>query len=412
MYQYQPSLPPLVQLSPSLSELVFTHRGFYGQPRRGNEAPQDYERLEFLGEGILQGCISKILYKRMSRTKASILKNERLRLTKKELLASFSDEYNFIDNIRCADNDRINLKNSVETRSALFKSYVGGLAVQDGFEAALHWVEGVLRHQDPQTFSPTELTPRRSGAFGGALEQDWRGTPMTTATTLHDLDDPYRSYTITPIGSPATTMFSPRSDHLSLSRSSGIYSLASLSAGLPDEDELPPRTISSRSNTRSISDGPIPDTSFEVKPPRTSPFLNTNRNKDNPPHLISSTTPTKFSQPSAPLPPLFSPPPKEVPIPSDWGSTSAADQNTDIPLQDLIPAKSITFGTLAKLNEKARTRCVRVEWAFSSKGMGQDIQWTALCSVKGERKGIGVGQSKQVAKELAAQKALEVLKWK
>jgi len=75
------------------------------------------------------------------------------------------------------------------------------------------------------------------------------------------------------------------------------------------------------------------------------------------------------------------------------------------------PPKS-TFGAVARMNEAAARRCQKVEWMFESEGQGQFITWRAKLTLRGSIIAEGAGQSKQIAKEFAAQQALDTMGWK
>lgn len=69
--------PPAPPLTPEVEELVFTHKSLYGKPSNmvvDAEDPKDWERVSFLGEGVVYAAISNLLYTAFPRHRTSHLK--------------------------------------------------------------------------------------------------------------------------------------------------------------------------------------------------------------------------------------------------------------------------------------------------------------------------------------------------
>ncbi|KIO33858.1 hypothetical protein M407DRAFT_17459 [Tulasnella calospora MUT 4182] len=139
--------PPPPPLRTDIEKLVFTHKSLFGKPASiidDSEDPQDWERVAFLGEGILLAAMSRVLYYAYPRRRTSALKPTRTGLLSKESLAAITDSYRFMEKLKCLEPSRPNIARSLDNRAALAESFIGGLALQYGMDQARKWAEQML----------------------------------------------------------------------------------------------------------------------------------------------------------------------------------------------------------------------------------------------------------------------------
>lgn len=158
---YVPQQPQPPPLRDDIESLVFTHRSLFGKPTNLTEDvedPQDWERVAFLGEGILLAAMSRVLYYAYPRRRTSWLKPLRTKLLSKDSLASITDAYQFMNRLRCLEASRRDISESQDNRAALAESFVGGLGLQYGIDMARKWAEEMLawKHNLPVPISDEE----------------------------------------------------------------------------------------------------------------------------------------------------------------------------------------------------------------------------------------------------------------
>ncbi|KIO33856.1 hypothetical protein M407DRAFT_17457 [Tulasnella calospora MUT 4182] len=144
MTTVQPPPPPLQK---EIEDLVFTHKSLF--PKLTSvvddaEDPKDWDRVAFLGDGILLAAMSRVLYYAHPRRRTTALKPNRTQLLSKESLAAITDAYGFTERMRCLEPNRPQIATSLDTRAALTESFVGGLALQYGIGAATQWAAQML----------------------------------------------------------------------------------------------------------------------------------------------------------------------------------------------------------------------------------------------------------------------------
>ncbi|KAG9047544.1 hypothetical protein FS837_002007 [Tulasnella sp. UAMH 9824] len=168
--------PPLPPLQADIENLVFSHKGLFSRPTNtidDSEDPRDWERVAFLGEGILLAAMSKVLYYAYPRRRTNALNPTRRGMLSKEELASITDSYRLMDRLKCLESSRSDITKSLDNRAALAESFVGGLALQYGMEQANQWTEQMLawKHDLPVPIGDEEsLGIRESTTVNGGKE--------------------------------------------------------------------------------------------------------------------------------------------------------------------------------------------------------------------------------------------------
>ncbi|KAG8954970.1 hypothetical protein FRC04_010454 [Tulasnella sp. 424] len=156
-----PQQPQPLPLRDDIENLVFTHKSRFGKPTNiveDVEDPRDWERVAFLGEGILLAAMSRVLYYAYPRHRTTWLNPYRTKLLSKDALASITDAYHFMDRLKCLEASRGDISVSLDNRAALAESFIGGLALQYGMDRAMKWAEEMLawKHNLPVPISDEE----------------------------------------------------------------------------------------------------------------------------------------------------------------------------------------------------------------------------------------------------------------
>ncbi|KAG9021432.1 hypothetical protein FS837_007273 [Tulasnella sp. UAMH 9824] len=151
--------PPPLPLRDEIEKLVFTHKSLYPKPTNvidDIEDPKDWERIAFLGEGILLAAASRVLYYAYPKRRTNSLNPTRTQMIGKEALASTTDAYRFTDRMKCLEANRAGIAMSTDTRAALAESFVGGLALEYGVGVATKWAAEVLAWKHGLPVPPTD----------------------------------------------------------------------------------------------------------------------------------------------------------------------------------------------------------------------------------------------------------------
>ncbi|KAG8885736.1 hypothetical protein FRB98_001648 [Tulasnella sp. 332] len=430
----------LPTLSDRIAELVFTHKSYYHAGYPSDESPRDWERLAFVGEGVLFSTISKLLYRLLPMKKAAALKRGRVKLMSKECLAIVTDQYGWMKHIRCSEGDRANVVQSVDNRAAVVESYIGGIALELGSAPAEEWAEdlvitvlrrfiieegvdvGVVMQLVEKVNQKRSAPPPSSAMVVHAKMELPEGDSKPKPKPPTDLDRMNAAARNSDVdGDPMDMM--------------DIDGQSSESEAL-SKPALPPAYTSHQvfsSPSTVVSSPPPTSTSamvaYQQPPPPSQTQPTAYPNTLNPAHLISIYDPSLFidnaliATSSSQYPPSNylssqSTSPRSI---YSHGSSTPTPTPPQRPLLAIAPPRpasmlvdksSILKGALAKLNERAKTKFTQPEWKLTSEGQGQHTVWTAKLFL--QSKGYiceAQGQSKQIAKELAAKAALEKLNW-
>lgn len=117
-----------------LLEAAFTHSSYKNEHR--GEAMEDNERLEFLGDAVLELCVSQFLYQEFPRAAEGELTRRRAAIVCEAALVLFARELYFPDCLRLGKGEE--LSGGRERPSLLadaFEAFVGALFLDRGFAA-------------------------------------------------------------------------------------------------------------------------------------------------------------------------------------------------------------------------------------------------------------------------------------
>ena len=128
-----------------LLRTCFTHSTY-----RNNVDPscEDNERLEFLGDAVLQFVVSDVLYRRKGEAREGKLTELRKGYVSKEALTPIADELSLMRFLRHSNNEKDLGGNRGKLRSSIFEAVVGGIYLDGGLDEAKRFLAKNLRYCD------------------------------------------------------------------------------------------------------------------------------------------------------------------------------------------------------------------------------------------------------------------------
>ena len=131
---------------PSIFQLALTHRSYCNE--HGLDADQSYERLEFLGDAVLQLITSDYLYRRFPDADEGRLTKDRVSLVRREALAGAARRLRLGEYLRVgrgveASGDR----NQDKVLADVFEAVVAAVYLDQGLEAACRFVQRHLAQE-------------------------------------------------------------------------------------------------------------------------------------------------------------------------------------------------------------------------------------------------------------------------
>lgn len=111
-----------------------------------NHASNDsYERLEFLGDAVLDLIISEIIFDRFPDENEGFLTKLRAKLVKGDALADYARQLGLSELVLIGERAQgQGIEFAKSTLSDVFESLVGAIYIEKGYEAAAHFVGGVI----------------------------------------------------------------------------------------------------------------------------------------------------------------------------------------------------------------------------------------------------------------------------
>lgn len=140
---------------PELFRRALRHRSVVDSS--GVQAHETYERLEFLGDAVLDLVITEILFAAYPERNEGFLTKLRARLVKGETLGPLARKLNLVEHIEVGDRS---MEQGVElSRSVLadvFEALVGAIYLSEGYETVFRFIEETYReHLDMDELSVT-----------------------------------------------------------------------------------------------------------------------------------------------------------------------------------------------------------------------------------------------------------------
>jgi len=142
-------------MSQDIYEVALTHSSYAHEHGGGHN-----ERLEFLGDAVLELCISELLYRALPSEREGVLSAVRQRLVHRELLARLACERGLDGAMRLgAGEEASRLREEVKPLSDVWEAMLGAVYLDGGLDAArqvvaatvLPHMEQALGQQDPKS---------------------------------------------------------------------------------------------------------------------------------------------------------------------------------------------------------------------------------------------------------------------
>lgn len=124
---------------------ALTHRSFLNENR---EVPEHNERLEFLGDAVLELIVSDFLFKKYPDRAEGDLTSFRAALVRTDSLAQVAKELGIGENLRLSRGEQESGGNQKEYLLAnTFESVLGAIYLDSGYEKCVEFVNRVLLHR-------------------------------------------------------------------------------------------------------------------------------------------------------------------------------------------------------------------------------------------------------------------------
>jgi ribonuclease-3 len=138
------SLPTeIANLSPDLYQQVFTHRSLRS---RKIKKESTNERLEFLGDAVLELVVSEFIFKNYPKADEGKLTRYRAALVKTETLATVANQLHLADHLQANLSDKAEEK-LPSLLADTFEAVIGGIYLQSGYLACQAFVKQYLLSQ-------------------------------------------------------------------------------------------------------------------------------------------------------------------------------------------------------------------------------------------------------------------------
>lgn len=125
---------------PSLFQRALRHRSMLAQDQYAKY--DSYERLEFLGDAVLDLIAAEILFSRYPKKDEGFLTKIRAKLVRGETLADLSKKLGFEDLMEVGDNNSV-FKISKSILADVFESIIAAIYITKGYSIAFKFVEKV-----------------------------------------------------------------------------------------------------------------------------------------------------------------------------------------------------------------------------------------------------------------------------
>lgn len=127
-----------------LFQQAFTHTSYAHERKNTGQIP-DNERLEYLGDAVLELAVSEFLFHRDLKMSEGELTRRRARIVCEPSLASFAKELNFGDFVRLGKGEELTGGRIRPSLLAdVFEAFIGALYLDQGFETARSFLRRVV----------------------------------------------------------------------------------------------------------------------------------------------------------------------------------------------------------------------------------------------------------------------------
>ncbi|PTM59097.1 ribonuclease III [Desmospora activa] len=164
----------LVLQDHTLFQQAFTHTS-YAHEKKGSGIPLDNERLEFLGDAVLELTVSEHLYQRYPRMKEGDLTRMRARVVCEPSLAMFARQLGFGEHIRLGRGEEMTGgRNRPSLLADVFEAFIGALYLEKGLDAVREFLQAKIFPQIGESWL-AQATDAKS-QLQEAVQQERLGT--------------------------------------------------------------------------------------------------------------------------------------------------------------------------------------------------------------------------------------------
>lgn len=129
--------------NPELLQTALTHRSALNETRQGRL--QSYERLEFLGDAVLELAVSEFLYAQFPKADEGALTSYRSALVKTDSLAKVAGQLKLGELVKISKGElRSGGRTNKNILADVFEALIGALYLDQGYRAVMSFLETVL----------------------------------------------------------------------------------------------------------------------------------------------------------------------------------------------------------------------------------------------------------------------------
>ena len=139
-------------------EEAFTHSSFNAD---ANTKHHDYERLEFLGDSVINTVVTEHAFKVHSEMGQGMLTKLKSTLVATDALASYALKYGLDEYIRVGNSFVAEIKKSKHLLEDVFEAFFGAVYLDQGFEVSKRILLGIFA-KDIEEFRPSEIADYKS----------------------------------------------------------------------------------------------------------------------------------------------------------------------------------------------------------------------------------------------------------
>ena len=131
--------------NPSILKRAITHRSLYPEPKK------NYERLEFLGDAVLDHVVSEWLFNKYNKMDEGQLTKKRASLVNRTFLGMLGQEFGLVNHIIVDSGVDIEDYKVIQNISAdIYESIVGAIFIDGGEKSAIKFIHKTLIHLQDQ----------------------------------------------------------------------------------------------------------------------------------------------------------------------------------------------------------------------------------------------------------------------
>ena len=127
----------------ALLDEAFTHASYVNEHPR--EKLKYYERIEFLGDAVMQLCVSEYLFKRYPTLPEGKLSRLRAAMVCEDSFSKFAKECHFDEYIRLGKGEeKANARNRASLLCDIFEAFIGALYLDQGKAVVVSFISRVV----------------------------------------------------------------------------------------------------------------------------------------------------------------------------------------------------------------------------------------------------------------------------